>query len=230
MDIENIMRLLEEGRTRKEIAEQLGVSYSKLNYHLNKERNKAAQHIDAAVQTVMPCPPEIDDAHLQGSDEISDHITIMPRDPSSLYVYWDITSQRKQMVEEHFHTAFHHLPKFLRVYDVTCLDFSGDHWNRSTDIAVHADSDNWFVMGMEANCTYIVDYGTTTLDGRFVTLLRSNTVTLPPQDESSWTAYHAVTLELAKPAPTAEWHSAFTGYSLSAPSTDQAEEGVNKVW
>jgi len=230
LDIVNIMRLLEEGRTRKEIAEQLGVSYSKLNYHLNKERTKAAQQIDAAVQTVMPCSSEIDDAHLQASDVIFDHITIMPRDPSSLYVYWDITSQRKQMTEEHFHTAFHNLPKFLRVYDITCLDFSGDHWNRHTDIALHGDADNWFVMGMEPNCTYIVDYGTTTLDGRFVTLLRSNTVTLPPQDESSWTEYHPVTLELAKPAPAPEWQSAFTGYSLTASAAEPSEEGVNKSW
>ncbi|OGX68589.1 MAG: hypothetical protein A2189_04615, partial [Paenibacillus sp. RIFOXYA1_FULL_44_5] len=149
-----------------------------------------------------------------GSDDI-DRLVLLPRDNRTLYLYWNITKERKQMAEDHFHINWMDLPKAIRMYDVTKIDFNGDDANYYWDMdpgqsAVHA-----FVYGITPNCFYCADYGVIEQPEKFVTLLRSSAVKTPPGDSmNSTTSPKFVSYEqYVQSEP--EWLSKFTGYSLT---------------
>lgn len=140
---------------------------------------------------------------------------LLPRSATSLYVYWVISPQRKRMIETHFKTNWSALPKILRIYDVSCIDFNGHNANRYTEITIHDAANHWFIHDMSDNCNYCADFGTKTMDNRYFTLMRSNTVKTPPANVQSAKAGIPMSTEihqtiLSEP----EWMQRFTGYSL----------------
>lgn len=160
--------------------------------------------------------PEVDFAYLQQTASLNqDRLVLLPRDPETLYVYWMLTERRIRMIEQHFHSAWHELPKWLRVYDVSYTAFNGNNANRSWDIQVNRDADNWFIKGMSAGTVFCVDFGTTALDGRFISLLRSNVAETPrlhgeyspAQNDSVWVS--------SEPIKQPDWAESFTGYSIA---------------
>ncbi|WP_246427653.1 DUF4912 domain-containing protein [Paenibacillus phyllosphaerae] len=205
-----IMALLEAGKTQKEVAEQLGIPIGKLRYQVTnfrKTRNAAP------IQSAM----EVDDYTLLDEQYGLDRLVVMPRDAESLYVYWELTTDLIKMVEAHFGCGWNVLPKKLRVYDVSFIHFKGDNFNRYWDFDVNQETSNWFVKGVAAGCSYVIDYGTTALDGRFITLLRSGAVQTPPLDEHAEGESRWVRMEVTKATEEAgpNWQPYFTGYSLS---------------
>lgn len=223
MEIEAILRLLGEGRSQKQAAEELGISYGKLKYWLAKYRSISGaltSEVSAAKEENAPSALCSCDEETWEEAEGPDRITAMPVDHETLYVYWEITGARKRWAEEHFHCSWHALPQILRVYDVTLLEFDGDHANRHFDFHVHQEADNWFLRGLPPGCSYIVDYGTTTPDGRYITLLRSNTVQTPPNQESFESHCRKIRIGLQAPPAEPGWRGSFTGYSLRTGQPD----------
>ncbi|XEC97810.1 DUF4912 domain-containing protein [Paenibacillus tarimensis] len=175
-----IAQLLEAGKTQREVAEQMGVPIGKLKYQLAKHRKTvSARTRPESAGTEGPDEYEFDIIHEHYG---ADQLYALPRDDRSLYLYWELTPERIQMAEEHFHCGWNVLPKVLRIYDVSFIHFHGDNFNRYWEFEVNQDANNWFVKDVSPNCSYIVDYGTRTIDGRFFTILRSNTVTTPPSE------------------------------------------------
>ena len=211
MDITMILRLLETGKTQKEIAEQLGLPVSRLRYQLAKQRNtNTTSLITSAPDSGLEDYSVIKEAY--GSDRLF----ALPRDPESLYLYWELTPDRKRMAEEHFRCGWMELPKMLRVYDVSFHYFEGSNFNRYWDFSINQEANNWFVKGISSDCSYVIDYGTTNIDGKFITILRSNSVKTPPKEErlhgeNRWakmevTPNEAITMS--------DWQSLLTGFAL----------------
>jgi len=212
LDVNIILQLIDEGLTHKQITERLGITIGKLNYQLAKHRR--ASHPQS--QEEGECFEFLDDfAVLDRHCVNSDRLIVLPRDPECLYACWNITDERKRMTEEFFHCGWQELPKYLRVYDVSYVYFNGDNANRQWMIAVNQEANNWFVEGLAPDCTYIADYGTTSLNGTFITLLRSQAVRMPPREEGCWQPARSAVVDLNAAAPEPPWQSAFTGYSLT---------------
>ncbi|MFC5648248.1 DUF4912 domain-containing protein [Paenibacillus solisilvae] len=220
MDITMILRLLETGKTQKEIAEQLGMPVSRLRYQLSKQKNITASATSAG------------DSSLEDYTTIqetygTDRLFTLPRDPQSLYLYWELTSERKRMVEEHFHCGWTELPKILRVYDVSFHYFEGNNFNRYWDFSINQEASNWFVKGIAPDCSYIIDYGVQTIDGRFITILRSNSVKTPPKEERYHGEYRWTRMEVTpnEVIPMSEWQSLLSDWGLSEAIMEKAEGG-----
>lgn len=112
-------------------------------------------------------------------------IVLLVKEAKTLYVYWEVSDLRKSLIAQHFCLDWVHLPFFLQVYDVTDIMFNGHNANSSRKMQVHPLSDNWYVHDVLPRRRYLVDFGTTTLEGHFFTILRSNIVESPPLPSDS---------------------------------------------
>ncbi|MCL6633324.1 MAG: DUF4912 domain-containing protein [Alicyclobacillus herbarius] len=107
-------------------------------------------------------------------------LVLLVKDPATVFAYWEVEEYKRQMVSRHFHTDWTRLPLYLRLYDVTEIDFQGDNAPDIRWIPVHPDADNWYVHGVRPGRSYLMDLGTMTSNGNFFTILRSNVVQTPP--------------------------------------------------
>ncbi|KNZ70494.1 hypothetical protein Tfer_0676 [Thermincola ferriacetica] len=107
------------------------------------------------------------------------HLVLLIRDPYCLFAYWEFSEKQRSVLAEEYNCSWGEVPLIMRVYDVTGINFNGRNAHSYFDIAIHAMADNWYLHHMKANTSYCVDLGVITPDGRFITILRSNTVTTP---------------------------------------------------
>lgn len=110
-----------------------------------------------------------------------DRLVLLARDPYWLYAYWEITATRQEEFTAAFGpTAWAGSQPVLRVYDVTGGSRPGEQKVASyIDVGINEEADNWHINVGEPDHTFYVDLGRRFPDGRFVTLLRSNSVTTP---------------------------------------------------
>lgn len=106
-----------------------------------------------------------------------DRLVILVRDPRWIYAYWELS--RKNYGE------LLGAPKVLRVYDVTQIIFTGANAHKFFDIGISAQADNWYIHTGEPGRSWCVELGVKESDGKFVPLLRSNTVTAPQEEPSA---------------------------------------------
>ncbi|UJF34394.1 DUF4912 domain-containing protein [Paenibacillus hexagrammi] len=115
-----------------------------------------------------------------------DLLHLMVRDAHTLYVYWEISDRRRWLVAQHFECDYGMMPKVLRLYDITDTYFNGSnaHWHRDT--LTTPEANNWYLQGLQADRTYVVDIGTYTWDHQFIPLLRSGCAATPKDTEAVW--------------------------------------------
>ncbi len=99
-----------------------------------------------------------------------DRITLMTVDPWKLFAYWEVRENTLAKVKGTL---------VLRVYDVTGIDFDDKNANIVFDIAAHERvGDSYIGVGPERE--FIVDIGSVSMEGDFITIARSNKVSTPP--------------------------------------------------
>lgn len=109
-----------------------------------------------------------------------DRLILMARDPYWLYAYWEITATKQEdFIHSYGPEAWGGTQPVVRVYDVTGIEFNGLNANWFKDIGVDENADNWHIFVGEPDRDFCVDLGRMFPDGKFVTLLRSNTVSTP---------------------------------------------------
>jgi len=107
-------------------------------------------------------------------------ITIMARDPETLYAYWDISEQLQNTFGFTYGPRWNESMPVLRVYDVTGIDyFNGVNANNFYDIMVDDSAGCWYLHVGIPNRTFCVDLGRVLNDGTFVTMARSNFTSTP---------------------------------------------------
>lgn len=100
---------------------------------------------------------------------------LLPRDPNWMFVYWEITeNSRKNLAREHGEDIFQKGRQVIRVHDVS--DGAGAKY---FDIAVMHDAKSWYVNVQEAGRAYCCEVGLVLPDGRFIGIVKTNTVSLP---------------------------------------------------
>jgi hypothetical protein len=112
-----------------------------------------------------------------------DRVTAMARDPSWIFVYWELTDEAiaraRQEVQDPGGWCV------LRVYDTTYRHFDGTNANWYVDIAVHREANNYYVPVHRPGATIHVDIGIKSHEGWFAKIARSSGVEMP-RDGISW--------------------------------------------
>jgi len=106
-------------------------------------------------------------------------LKLLVKDPGSLFAYWEVDDVRKTLISEHFQCAWMDLSFSLQLYDVTHIDFDGSNAHTIRQIRVHPLTDNWYIHDVQPGRHYLLDFGVSTCQGKFVAILRSNHVECP---------------------------------------------------
>ena len=99
---------------------------------------------------------------------------LMPRDPNWMFIYWEISEKTRENARKaHGADIFKTGRQVIRVAE------AGDGDGKYFDIPVMHDAKSWYVNVQEAGRAYCCEIGLALPDGKFVGLVKSNTVNLP---------------------------------------------------
>ena len=107
-------------------------------------------------------------------------ITILPRDPICIFAYWSISNEYIDKLKQQYgESVFADSKLVIRVYDTTDISFDGSNANRYFDVFVTPKSNSWYINVGEFNRCWCADLGYLTKDGKFISVARSNKVSMP---------------------------------------------------
>jgi hypothetical protein len=129
-------------------------------------------------------PPRGSREELPGGYGI-DKIVLQVRDPWWCHAYWEVTAQTWDKLKEQLKEEFHRARRVLRVYDISHILFDGTNAHRFFDIDIQEQANNWYIDTGGPGRSWCVDMGLLLPGGKFITIVRSNTVHTP-LDGPSW--------------------------------------------
>lgn len=107
-------------------------------------------------------------------------ITLMARDPETVYAYWEVSEERKNNLKQTYGSKWDNSTLVIRLYDVTGLDyFNGNNANSYFDEVINDHADNWYMHIGAPDRILCADLGRKLDDDTFVTIVRSNYVHTP---------------------------------------------------
>jgi hypothetical protein len=113
-----------------------------------------------------------------------DKIVLQVRDPCWIHAYWEVRSLTLQRLRNEFKDDFFKAKRILRVYDVSQIIFNGNNAHRFFDIQIDEFANNWYIDTGGPGRSWCVDLGLLLPGGRFITIVRSNTVQTPLEGPS----------------------------------------------
>ncbi len=114
-----------------------------------------------------------------------DKIVLQVRDPYWIHAYWEVRSQTLDRLKDELRDEFYKARRILRVYDVSHIIFNGKNAHRFFDTQLNEHANNWYIDTGGPGRSWCVDLGLLLADGRFITIVRSNTV-YTPLEGPSW--------------------------------------------
>lgn len=112
-------------------------------------------------------------------------IVLQVRDPWWVHAYWEIPEEVLERLKAELKDEFYRAKRILRVYDVSHIIFNGSNAHRSFDIYINEPANNWYIDTGGPGRSWCVDFGLLLPDGRFIIIVRSNTV-YTPLEGPSW--------------------------------------------
>ena len=119
------------------------------------------------------------------SDYGQDKIVLQIRDPWWIHAYWELTHNTLDRLRQELGDSFYQAKRALRIYDVSHIIFDGTNAHRYFDIEINDQANNWYIDTASPGRSWCLDFGLKLPDGRFITIMRSNTVQTP-LDGPSW--------------------------------------------
>ena len=116
-----------------------------------------------------------------------DMLTVLVRDPRWIFCYWEVIGGTVENFKKQLGDEFEKAKFVLRAYDVSGVNFTGSNANRFFDVSVNRYANNWYIETGAPGSSWCVDLGFLLPDGRFITILRSNIVQMPPEGASEIT-------------------------------------------
>lgn len=113
-----------------------------------------------------------------------DKIVLQVRDPWWVHAYWEVRSETWEALKGQFHDDFYRAKRVLRVYDVSHVIFNGANAHRFFDVNLSEYANNWYIDTGGSGRSWCADFGLLLPDGRFITIIRSNTVYTPIEGPS----------------------------------------------
>lgn len=109
----------------------------------------------------------------------------MVKNTSTLYVYFEVDCESRNLLEQHFSSSWGGLPLYLCVYDVTDVWFDGYNAPLVVQIRVPSDAESWYINSLPSARNYVIDVATTTSAQRLFCIARSKVISTPPPPASS---------------------------------------------
>jgi hypothetical protein len=113
-----------------------------------------------------------------------DTLTLLVRDPWWLFAYWEIPEDRLWHAWGRLGVSAEESDLILRLSDVSNILFDGTNAHWSADFSVYNRVGRWHLEANRPGASFLAELGVKTRDGRFLPLLRSNTVLAPRVGES----------------------------------------------
>ena len=113
-----------------------------------------------------------------------DKIILQVRDPWWVHAYWEIRQSTLERLKGELRDEFYRAKRTLRVYDVSHIIFNGTNAHSSFDIQINEQANSWYIDTAGPGRSWCVDLGLLLPDGRFITIVRSNTVHTPIEGPS----------------------------------------------
>jgi len=110
-----------------------------------------------------------------------DRLVLMTRDPFVVHAYWEVTPARLERERAWFGWGS---KLCVRIYDITGVQFDGRNAIGYFDQELPERTGNWYFDLGRPNHSFCADLGLLSPEGRFLTLIRSNYVTMPPDGVS----------------------------------------------
>ncbi|MCF8009954.1 MAG: DUF4912 domain-containing protein [Clostridiales bacterium] len=151
-----------------------------------KEETKPQFNEEIAEELAVPIEPQKQELceelpHNYGVDRL----LLLVRDPQWLYAYWEITATKQEEFNSNYGTGTWNSSRpALRVYEIDKEPENEENYNHFTDIDINDFDDNWHINVGKANHSFCIDIGRVLPNGKFITILRSNTVTTPRENIS----------------------------------------------
>lgn len=114
-----------------------------------------------------------------------DRIVLQVRDSRWIHAYWEVRGSTFERLKNELRDEFYRSRRCLRVYDVSQINFDGRNAHRFFDIHINEFANNWYIDTAGPGRSWCVDLGLLLPDGKFLTIVRSNTVHMP-LDGPSW--------------------------------------------
>lgn len=112
-------------------------------------------------------------------------IILQVRDSRWIHAYWEVSGMTLERLRSEFKDEFYRAKRVLRVYDVSHIIFNGKNAHRFFDIQIDERANNWYINTDGPGRSWCVDLGLLLADGKFIMIVRSNTVSTPI-DGPSW--------------------------------------------
>jgi hypothetical protein len=150
-------------------------------------------------------PTAVSEYELPSYDTTS-RITLIPKDPSWIYAYWEIADSSVEDIKRQLGGNLDATKFIVRMYDVTCKDFNGFNANHWFDIETGRYSNNWYINIWNDNASYCGEIGILHDSGRFFPMARSNFVHTPRSGSSN--RFEEIWMDLSQEFPVAASASA----------------------
>jgi len=160
-----------------------------------------------------------------------DRIVLLVRDPWWVFAYWELTPTSRIKTLRALGAEAEGAVEILRVHDVTFIDFTGENAWSSFDIEPTPGTQSWYVNVWKPAASYCAELGVRTPAGRFVPIIRSNTVTTPrPQPSPDTTVRWVVLRAHGLPVEGGEsWNGARVEHAPGAAAHSPAPPGSSEL-
>ncbi|CAD5951412.1 DUF4912 domain-containing protein [Planktothrix agardhii] len=167
---------IELGVSHQDVRSEIGVAATKFNIGKEIKFEPSLADVD---QGLPPLP------NGYGQSQIF----LLPRDPNWAYAYWDIPNDHKEHLR---HQGGKHL--LLRVYDVTSIDIDTQPPLSTQEYECDEMAREWHISIPMSDRDYIAELGYLTVDGRWLILVRSNHIHIPPVYPTDWENYQFINI------------------------------------
>ncbi len=166
--VESEQKEIELGLPHQDIRSETDVAATKFNLGREIKFEPSLADVDQGL-------PALPDGYGQSQ------IFLLPRDPNWAYAYWDIPNEHKEHLR---HQGGKYL--VLRVYDVTGIDLNSHPPLSMQEYECDEMTREWYISIPMSDRDYIAELGYLTMDGRWLVLVRSNHIRIPPIYPTDW--------------------------------------------
>jgi uncharacterized protein len=195
--LEKIIELRKEGMSFRKIAKELNSTVGKVQYQWVKHQKQISIEPVKQKEEMKPPAPKKRSGVLKAKvrgirREISPKTEIQQlfTSPTRLFIYWKVPEPIIKMVLEQFQINRNEIRYFLRLYDVTSIEFNGHNHHSTFEMMVPENANNWFINGLKSNRSYCTEYGIILPNGKFFSICRSNVLHTPRIEDE--VEYHSM--------------------------------------
>lgn len=171
-----------------------------------------------------------------------DKIVLQVRDPWWIHAYWEINGSTYERLKNELRDEFYRAKRIFRVYDVSQIIFDGKNAHRFFDIQINEGTNNWYIDTGGPGRSWCADLGLLLTDGRFIMIVRSNTVYTPIEGpswimdeewmipEDMFARLYGIGFGLGRSSPVGKgWQERVKRELLSSPGISSVASPVKKV-